>query len=630
MSIQRLRAQAAATVILVVGLILLGPLLYLQNEWLSAEVRRAELISLITNVPRDLAQGHLWFEERLVGDVSETDAKWQALFHSAQVDATKYVELLERVDPTILDRPVLIDTAQIEPLDPTINGEVFWTSHREMVAMIHECIGDMLRIATERLDQKSTAGSQLDLEFDLLNARIDHLTFLLQEDWRKLASVQSEERLQIHTWALSLWFSCLAGFVGLLIVVERRRRMVEMEQRRLEARFQQAQKLESLGVLAGGIAHDFNNLLMGVLGTASLAQLEEGIPEGVAQQLKEIERSARKSADLTTQLLAYAGKGKFTEEPIDLSELESDLEDLLRVSIGPNVKIVREFDEALPTVEGNPTQLQQVVMNLLINASDAMGEKGGTITVRLSSAHYTTEELLRDSQGLDDPADGEYVLLEVEDTGPGMDSVAIQRCFEPFFTTKFTGRGLGLAAVVGIVRAHHGVIRLWSRPGQGARFSIFFPVSGGPVRPRPSVDRSEKVFGGTGHLLVIDDDDAVRALVERMLTRCGYEVTVASSGEQGIEIFSSRPQEFRAVLVDMEMPGLSGVETGAALRERDAKTPVILTSGYSDDLLREGDGFIGFIQKPYRIEELSSQLAALLAANPIEPAAPSGSLPDPH
>ncbi len=616
MSIQRLRAQAAATVILVVGLILLGPLLYLQNERLSEEVRRAELISLLSKVPRDLAQGHLWFEERLAGDEHETDAKWQALFKAAQVGATEYVELLERVRPEILDRPVLIERSQLDERSTSGDGELYWASHREIVALIHECIGEMLRIAIDRLDQKSTAGSPLDFEFDELNARIDHFIALLQEDWHKLAAAESEERLRDHRWALSLWLGCLSGFIVLLVVVERRRRIVEVEQRRLEARFQQAQKLESLGVLAGGIAHDFNNLLMGVLGTASLAQLEEDIPESVALQLEEIERSARKSADLTTQLLAYAGKGKFTEHPIDLSELESELEDLLRVSIGPNVKIIREFEPELPTVEGNPTQLQQVVMNLLINASDAMGERGGRIHVRLRSGPYTTQELIRDSQGLDDPPSGEYVLLEVEDEGPGMDSVALSRCFEPFYTTKFTGRGLGLAAVVGIVRAHHGVIRLWSRPGQGARFSIFLPVSGGPVRPRPRVERAKTLKTGSGHLLVIDDDDSVRQLVDRMLRRCGYEVTVAGSGEEGLDIFRERSDQFRAVLVDMEMPGLSGVETGAALRKGDSSVPVILTSGYSDDLLREGDGFVGFIQKPYRIEELSNQLATLLEAHP--------------
>ena len=614
MTIQRLRAQDAATNILVVGLLLLGPLLFLQSIWLAEEVERAELIAQISRVSRDLAQGHLWFEERLFGDESETDEKWQALFASARLAAQQYRKGLEEFDASILQREqsILLASGEEEAAPETRSGS-------EWLVQIEGGISAMERIAFDRLDRGSTAGSTLDVKFDEINAEIDQITATILEDWRALSASQNRERLRVHRSALFLWFACLLGFVLLLWFLSRRRRVAEEEQRRLEARFQQAQKLESLGVLAGGIAHDFNNLLMGVLGTVSLSQLEENIPDSVKTHLEDIERSARKSADLTSQLLAYAGKGKFTEERIDLEGMVDDLEDLLRVSLGSNAEVVHEFDDEIPAVEGNPTQLQQVIMNLLINASDAMGEKGGRITLRLRSGNFSTEDLVRDSQGLEDPPPGEYLHLEVEDEGPGMDAVALARCFEPFFTTKFTGRGLGLAAVVGIVRAHQGVIRVTSEPSQGARFSIFLPAAGKRVQRPANAPAATAIEPGTGRLLVIDDDQAVRLLVERMLIKCGYEVELAASGELGVARFRQRPREFRAVLVDMEMPGLSGVETGDALRGIDAEVPVILTSGYSEDLLREDDGFAGFIQKPYRIEELSTRLAQILAVDGPSP-----------
>ncbi len=613
MTTQRLRAQAAATVILVLGLLLLGPLLYLHDQWLSEGVRRAHLMSQLSGVRQNLAKGHLWFEEHLVGDPTETDKKWRNYFNVATEIATSYLESLKEIDPEVLGRPIFA-------VEDAPDSELFririeeGATHSDLVGLVIETIEEMIVAAEGRIAKGSRPGDDLDISFDALNARVDSYTIFLDTDWQTIGKERLSERQRIHDFAILTWGSCLAGFVVLLAFVHSRRRVAEEEQRRLQERFQQAQKLESLGVLAGGIAHDFNNLLMGVLGNASMAQLEQGVPEPVARQLAEIERSARKSADLTTQLLAYAGKGKFSEEVIDLGYLITDLEGLLRVSLGANVVVEHEFAAELPPVRGNSTQLQQVVMNLIINASEAMGERGGKIIVRTGSGEFETAELIVDSQGIDDPATGRYVHLQVEDEGPGMDPSTLARCFEPFYTTKFTGRGLGLAAVVGIVRGHHGVIRVESHPGQGTHFSILLPAIAGEATHRAGLVESHRVECGTGRLLVIDDDESVRLLVDRMLRRCGYDVVLAASGEEGLARFRGEHQRLRAVLVDMEMPGLSGVETGAALRRFDPAVPVILTSGYSEDLLREGDGFVGFIQKPYRIEDLSTQLMRILGS----------------
>jgi len=598
MSVQKLRLQYAATISLVFGLLLLGPFLLQQYRWLTQEVARAETLSILREVSGDLAQGHLWFEESVAGDPRETVEKWQEKFDHAEQGVVEYRESLGSHDQEVLDRDVQVHT-----------GETM--SHSQAIDFLASEIKDLRRLAEQRAASASLAGSRLDLDFDELNERADDLIVVLADDLISLSSARSQERLGIFRISQFIWISCVAGFVVLLLMIDRRRRRTEQEQEKLRDRFQQAQKLESLGVLAGGIAHDFNNLLMGVLGTTSMALLEDDLTDSLAAQLREIEHAARRSADLTSQLLAYAGKGKYADEPIEILDLIQDLEELLRVSLGPNVELCREIDEQLPLVEGNPTQLQQVLMNLIINGSDAMGEKGGRLTVRIRGERLTRDELILESQGVSEPRSGEYLVIEVEDQGVGMDPAAVNRCFEPFFTTKFTGRGLGLAAVVGIIRSHEGVIRVRSEVGVGTCFTVCLPAATGRLRaPRRRLS-SDATLAGWGSLLVIDDDASVRNLVERMLIRCGYDVITAGSGREGAEVFAREHTRLRAVLVDMEMPGMTGVQVSALLRRIDPETPIILTSGYSSELFQMGEDFAGFIQKPYNIAELSVQLGEI-------------------
>lgn len=395
-------------------------------------------------------------------------------------------------------------------------------------------------------------------------------------------------------------------------------RKAEQQRRQLEAQIQQAQKLESLGILAGGIAHDFNNLLMGILGHASLA-LEDLSPVSPAREsVRQIEIAALRAADLTRQMLAYSGKGKFVVEAINLSELVEEMIHLLRVSISKSVTLKTNLPRELPAIEADASQVRQVVMNLITNASDAIGERNGVIgivtgTVEADRA-YLAESFLDD-----DLPDGLYVSIEVTDTGTGMDEETKAKVFDPFFTTKMTGRGLGMAAVLGIVRGHKGAIRCYSEPGRGTTFKVLFPAATGPrALARPPDDETLDATG-SGTILVVDDDPAIRLVAQRILGRLGYEVLLAEDGRQGVEFYRARREEIAAVLLDMTMPTMNGEEAYRELRRVNPAVRVLLTSGYSESDATDrfvGKGLAGFIQKPYRPRELAEKLHAILHEQP--------------
>ncbi|MBL9087977.1 MAG: PAS domain S-box protein, partial [Planctomycetia bacterium] len=396
-------------------------------------------------------------------------------------------------------------------------------------------------------------------------------------------------------------------------ITERRR--VEDERRRLETQVQHAQRLESLGVLAGGIAHDFNNLLMGVLGNADLAllHLEPGSP--AAARVEDLKRAGLRASDLTQQLLAYAGKGRFVVEPLDLNDVVRDMAKLLQVSISKRVKLVLDFADDLPPVEADAAQLRQVVMNLITNASEAMGEREGVVTLR-TAREAVDAAWLATAYGGAGLAPGPYVVLEVADTGVGMDEATQRKIFEPFFTTKFTGRGLGLAALLGIVRGHHGAVRVTSAPGQGSTFRVVLPPYRGdrPVRRAPPARAADAVRGG-GTVLVIDDDPTVLEVVSRMLAGAGYDVVFAAEGREGVERFRAEKDRVRAVLLDMTMPGLSSEETLKQIRAVRGDVKVLVISGFTqeDAMARfAGLGVEGFVQKPFERQTLIARVGALL------------------
>ena len=388
-------------------------------------------------------------------------------------------------------------------------------------------------------------------------------------------------------------------------ITERRR--AEARERELEREVQQAQKLESLGVLAGGVAHDFNNLLVAILGNAELA-LDE-LPAGARarESLQQIQLAARRAADLTQQMLAYSGRGRFVVERVDLNQVVGEMTRLLGSSISRSISLDVSLARELPRVEGDPTQLGQVVMNLVLNAAEAIGEATGRIQVTTEQRTLTREQL---AAALAEPGlpEGAYVSLRVADDGAGMDAAVRGRIFEPFFTTKFAGRGLGLAATLGIVRAHRGAMRVESRPGAGSTFEVWLPVAdGAPDADAAPATRAKEPKARSGLVLVADDEEMVRNLARRILESAGYEVLVACDGREAVARFAERAKEIACVLLDATMPGLGGVE---ALREIVRLRPdarVLLTSGWGEaEVARRfsSEGLAGFVRKPYARGEL--------------------------
>ena len=405
------------------------------------------------------------------------------------------------------------------------------------------------------------------------------------------------------TWVLS----------AIVDISERKR--AEEERKRHEVQMQHSQKLESLGVLAGGIAHDFNNLLVGILGNAGLALMELAPESLVRPTVQRIEVAALQTAELTKQLLAYSGKGKFLVQPLNLSRLVEEITPLLKFSISKKAVFRTRLASDLPTIEVDASQIQQVIMNLIINASEALGDNRGDIIVStgvvLADRAYVADTFLDDHL-----PEGCYVYLEVTDTGCGMDKETRSRIFDPFFTTKFTGRGLGLAATLGIVRGHNGAIRLYSEPGHGTAFRVLFPSSEQAV---PALDPSPEAveqWRGAGTILIVDDEKTVRTVARHTLEMAGFTVMLAEDGRAGVEQFRTRAGEITAVLLDMTMPDLSGEEVFREMRTIRPEVRVILSSGYNEqDTIShfQGKGLAGFIQKPYRPTQLIEKVREILA-----------------
>ena len=388
---------------------------------------------------------------------------------------------------------------------------------------------------------------------------------------------------------------------------------LDEERMRLEQQMQQAQKLESLGVLAGGIAHDFNNLLVGILGNASLAMMDASPTGLVHELLSEIESAGQRAADLTRQLLAYAGKGRFIVEPLALSSLVEEMLTLVRSSMNRKAELHLELLHDLPAIAADATQLRQIVMNLLTNASDALEDHPGTIMLRtgVEDVDATYRATVLDGAPLEE---GRYVFLEVSDTGVGMTADTVRRIFDPFFTTKFTGRGLGLAATRGIMQGHRGAIKVYSEMGKGTTFKLFFPAVSAPAVERPSVVAVAE-WRGSGTVLVIDDEPAVRRVTRVVLERLGFDVLEASDGVVGVEIFQRERARIRLTLLDLTMPRLDGEETFRQLRLLDPQVRVVLMSGYNSQNATSHfveHGLAGFMQKPFRADELEAQVRAVI------------------
>jgi PAS domain S-box-containing protein len=401
-------------------------------------------------------------------------------------------------------------------------------------------------------------------------------------------------------------------------VTERRKR--EREEREFEEQIRHTQKLESLGVLAGGIAHDFNNFLMAILGNSDLA-LDELPPQASAKSsLLEIQKAAIRASELCRQLLAYSGKGKSSLEKVDLSTLVKEISEMLEVSISKKVHIHYQLSNTIPFIEVDATQVRQVVMNLIVNASEAIGDQEGAIILKTGLYEGHREEAAIfpfPAEGRPEP--GQYCYVEVRDTGSGISIEAAEKLFEPFYTTKLRGRGLGLSAVLGIVKGHQGMIQLESEPGRGATFRVLFPAEKEQALEKPlekEIPPDKPVEkAGRERILVVDDEDQVREVCRMMLKSIGFEVTTACEGKEALDIMLDSPEPFNCVVLDLMMPQLDGQECFQEIRRRYRTLPVVMMSGFTEmEITRRFEGTVApiFLQKPFLRDDLLSSVRQAL------------------
>ncbi|GAW67057.1 nucleotide cyclase [Geoanaerobacter pelophilus] len=410
-----------------------------------------------------------------------------------------------------------------------------------------------------------------------------------------------------HEWTHRAVFDEHGGITEFQAVgqnITERKKAAE-ERARLEQQMLHAQKMESLGVLAGGVAHDFNNILMAIIGNVdlSLMKIEEASP--ITANLRNIEKAAMRAADLAKQMLAYSGKGRFVIEKLDLNRLIEKLHPILEPSLPDNAVLTLKLHKPLPVVEADANQMRQILMNLFMNSLEALGESGGEITIRTDDRELDRESL-KDLLLGEDMAEGRYVVLEVADTGCGMEKEVLDKVFDPFFTTKFTGRGLGLAAALGIARGHKGGIRITSEPGQGSVFQVLLPTSEPPAQEASVPERIENGWSGAGKILLVDDEEVVRTIGSELLKELGFTTVLAESGAEAIETFKAN-RDLRAVILDLTMPGMDGEECFRELRRIDLEVKVIVSSGFSEqDVVQKfpGKELAGFIQKPYTLKAL--------------------------
>ena len=452
--------------------------------------------------------------------------------------------------------------------------------------------------------------------------------------------VTTDPRVHDHEWAKSLGLVAFAGFrlvsregkpTGVLALFSKHaitsniERLLEdlanttsqviitgsaeEERHKLEAQIQHSQRLESLGILAGGVAHDFNNLLTTILGNTGLALEDLPAVSPARESLKEIEAASHTAAELCRQMLAYSGRGQFVMKPINLSSLTQELVHLLQVSIFKKVLLQCRLADDLPAIEADPSQVRQVVMNLVINASEAIGNKEGIITISTGTL-LCDQSYLLENYFTEPPSPGTYVFLEILDTGCGMNAETRAKIFDPFFTTKFTGRGLGLAAVLGIMRQHKGAIKVASEPGNGTTFTVLFPVST-KTASQPQPDAAPELWHGSGTIMVVDDEAQVRNVTRMILEHSGFRVLTANDGHEAIKLLQEHGSIIACVLLDLTMPRMDGEETYRELRRISSDVPVIMTSGYSEQEVAKhftGQDPPEFIEKPFEPSVLLAKL----------------------
>ena len=575
---------------MVVAIASLGPLLYLHQLWLVEGANYSQLITRLSTVREGVAEAHLWAEELITGDTTQDISEVRERFSDAHLAAAEFLEFLPEKGGGVISK--VVDGIPLQ----------------EHVELLAQEIVSLEEAAEARLAARdvSGAGSESDITFDSIYKRVLEKTRLIESTVVDHQQRATERNLGNHRLTLLIWAATLAGTALTLLVHRSRQQKMEDEKRLMESRFQEAQKLESLGVLAGGIAHDFNNLLQAISGNASLLLHDHALPEQIRDQVLEIDGGAQKASELTSQMLAYAGKGRLNELVVLFDAMVEEIASLVRLSVPKTVPVLYGLKASGACLRCNQTQLQQVVMNLVINAAEASQDDPHAVEVSTYTGTFESSDLIDSVATSETCEPGEYIVFEVQDHGTGMSDETLERCFEPFFSTKFTGRGLGLAAVHGIVRAHQGLLKVSTALGKGTNFKVYLPR----CFEDPDIQEvvtSVSTYSGLGRkALVIDDDPLVRKIMVRMLMRIGYEVVSEESGEKGIECLEESGGKLHVVIVDMEMPGQNGLAVGKIIRERWSHLPLVLSSGYSQDLIQDGGPFNAFIQKPYTLTRMAT------------------------
>ena len=385
----------------------------------------------------------------------------------------------------------------------------------------------------------------------------------------------------------------------------------EETRRELQQRLLQSQKMESIGIWAAGVAHDFNNILTGILGSAQLAKMSFSSPHPAYNDLETIVQATQRAATLTKELLAYAASGKGALEVVNLNEMVTNILVILRSQMPKSIIVRKALMPDVPSIEADPVQMQQVMMNLCLNASEAMADQGGILSIT------TDKVVLHEAQSRQSmyspPAPGVYAVFEVADTGSGMDSEMQKHIFEPFYSNKAQGRGLGLAAALGIIKSHRGGIEVSSEPGQGSTFRVFLPAS--TRKAARELVMEENLSHGTQTILFVDDEEMLRSLCQRSLEHLGYHVILAADGIEAVRIYRERSQQIDLVILDLSMPRQSGEDAYQEMRNIKRDMKVLLCCGYDETMANRkiaAENLVGFLPKPFGLEVLAQAVHAAL------------------
>ncbi len=509
------------------------------------------------------------------------------------LDAKVKLRLLEKAFAQIDEIVLITDSAPIDAPGPRI---VFANEAvaRHMGYSAAELIGQSPRVFQgEGTDHRALARIR-----DALRAGRP-----VHEEIINYTKDGKEVRLDLEIVPLRNDAGALTNWVSIARDVTKRRQDDDTRTR-LQEQLLQSQKMESIVVLAGGIAHDFNNILTGILGSAELAKMSLDPSHAAYADLETIIRAAQRAAALTKELLEYAASGKSAHELVDLNDMVTSILVILRSQMPKSIIVRKALMPGVPPVEADPVQLQQVMMNLCLNASEAMSERGGILSITTDKAVLSKEDISRCLYC--PPAPGIFAVFEVSDTGSGMDAVTLARIFEPFFSTKSQGRGLGLAAVVNIVKAHRGGIEVISTPGEGSTFRVYLPASTKRL-PAEIVERRSQ-SRGTQTILFVDDEEMLRSLSKRALEQFGYRVLLAADGIEAVRLYREHQHEIDLVVLDLSMPRKGGEDAFQEMHAINADVKVLLCCGYNEALANKKiatENLVGFLPKPFGLETLA-------------------------